>query len=250
MPIVVKNSVDTLALLSGHTIKITDKVVYRQPTLQDVINFGEREYYQILSNMTAIPSDMKSLLWDAGIDWMEFSDMELFFALTNRMSKEMTEIFFPNLDFTKFILVKTEQEDIIMYDKVHDIKIDMYVFAKMQDCLCKSHGIKKKVERAGNKFTKQILIDEDRQNRERDRGKEFKSNLYGLVSAMVNYAGFKYDYKDVWNLTMFQFMDAVQRCTLIDSTNHLLNGVYAGTVDAKKVKNDKFNWMREILEDD
>jgi len=50
-------------------------------------------------------------------------------------------------------------------------------------------------------------------------------------------------------LTMFQFMDAVQRARLIDSTNHLLNGVYAGTIDSKKIKNEKFNWMREIREE-
>jgi len=238
--------VDTLALLSGKSIKITDKITFTQPSLQDVIRFGEKEYYQILSNLTAIPSDMKSLLWDAGIDWMEFKDIELFYTLSRQIDKEKTSIFFPNIDFSKFMLVQNENNDILMYDREHDIKIDVYVFAKMQNCLCKTHGIKKKIERAGNKYTKQILIDEDRQNRELNKDKEFKSNLYGLVSAMVNYSGFKYGYKDVWDLKMFQFMDAVQRARLIDSTNHLLNGVYAGTIDSKKIKNDKFNWMREI----
>ena len=48
---------------------------------------------------------------------------------------------------------------------------------------------------------------------------------------------------------MFQFMDAVQRSTVIDSTNHLLNGIYAGTVDSKKIRNEKLNWMREIREE-
>ena len=240
--------VDTLSLLSGKSIQITDKIAYVQPTLQDVIRFGEKEYYHILSNLTAIPSDMKSILWDVGIDWMEFEDIQLFQALSSQMPMEKTEIFFPNVDFTKFIMVKNEADDLIMYSQPQNIIIDKYVFAKMQDCLCKSHGIKKKVEKAGNKYTKQILIDEDRQKRELD--KEFKSNLYGLVSAMVNYSGFKYGYKDVWDLSMFQFMDAVQRARLIDSTNHLLNGVYAGTIDTKKIKNEKFNWMREIHEDD
>ena len=241
--------IDTLSLLSGKSVRITDKITYAQPTLQDVIKFGEREYYHILSNLTAIPSDMKSILWDIGIDWMEFSDIELFYALASQIPQEKTNIFFPNIDFSKFILIETENCGKILYDRTNDIKIDFFVFAKMQDCLCKSHGIKKKVEKAGNKYTKQVLIDEDRQNRELNKDKEFKSNLYGLVSAMVNYSGFKYGYKDVWDLTMFQFMDAVQRARLIDSTNHLLNGVYAGTIDSKKIKNDKFNWMREIKED-
>ena len=241
--------IDTLSLLSGKSIKITDKITYTQPTLQDVIKFGEREYYHVLSNLTAIPSDMKSVLWDAGIDWMEFSDMELFYALASQMDINKTSIFFPNVDFKKFIMIKNEYGDFILYDQEDDIKIDKLIFYKMQDCLCKSHAIKKKVEKAGNKYTKQILIEEDRQNRELNKDKEFKSNLFGLVSAMVNYSGFKYGYKDVWGLTMFQFMDAVQRARLIDNTNHLLNGVYAGTIDSKKIKNEKFNWMREIRED-
>ena len=242
-------TIDTLSLLSGKTVKITDKIEYSQPKLFDVIRFGEKEYYQILSSLTAIPSDMKSILWDAGIDWMEFSDMELFFAMTKQMSVDQTSIFFPNVDFSTFDLIKTKDNDLIMYSQDQGIIIDKFVFAKMQDCLCKSHGIKKKVEKAGNKYTKQILIEEDRANREKNKDKEFHSNLYGLVSAMVNYSGFKYNYDTVWELTMFRFMDAVQRARLIDSTNHLLNGVYAGTVDSKKIKNEKFNWMREVRED-
>lgn len=243
-------NVDTLALLSGKQIRITDKIVYAQPTLQDVIRHGEEDYYRVLSNLTAIPSDMKSVLWDAGIDWMDFSDMELFYALVSQIPYEKTRIFFPDVDFSKFILVKDQNNDLAMYSRSQDIKIDLYVFKKMQDCLCKSHGIKKKVEKAGNKYTKQILIDEDRQNRKLNKDKEFKSSLYGLISAMVNYAGFKYSYKDVWDLTMFQFMDAVQRSRLIDNTNHLLNGVYAGTIDSKKIRSEKFNWMREIHDGD
>ena len=239
-------AIDTLALLSGKQVKITDKIIYSQPKLFDVIKFGEQEYYQILSNMTAIPSDMKSVLWDAGIDWMEFSDMELFYAMTQNMPIEKTSMFFPEVDFSTFELIKNQNDDLAMYSSKQDIIIDQFIFAKMQSCLCKSHGIKKKVERAGNQLTKRILIDEDRQNREYNKNKPFKSNLYGLISAMVNYAGFKYNYDTVWDLTMFQFMDAVQRARLIDSTNHLLNGVYAGTVDSKKIKNEKFNWMREV----
>lgn len=239
-------TVDTLALLSGKSINITDKLSYRQPTLQDVIRFGELEYYQVLSNLTAIPSDMKSILWDAGIDWMEFDDMELFYALSRQIPKSKTSIFFPEIDFQQTVILKDETGRIIIYDPTSDIKIDFFVFHKMQDCLCKSNGIKKKVEKAGNIYTKKVLVEEDRENRERNKGKEFKSNLFGLVSALVNYSGFKYGYKDIWELTMFQFMDAVQRTRLIDSTNHLLNGVYAGTIDGKKIRNEKFNWMREI----
>ena len=241
--------IDVLRLLNGKPIKITSKIEFRQPILNEVVEFGERKYYQILSNLTAIPSDMKSLLWDSGIDWMELPDIELFYSLTKEMNSEESSIFFPNINFTKFILIKNDNNEVLMYNKEEDIRIDNFVYKKMQDCLCKSHGIKKKVEYAGNKYTKKVLIDEDRQNRELNKNKEFKSNLFGLVSGMVNYSGFKYNYDTVWNLTMFQFMDAVNRAKIIDSTTHLLNGVYAGTVDAKKIKSNKFDWTREIKEE-
>lgn len=240
------NKVDTLTLLSGEPIEITSKIKYVQPKLKTVIELGEKEYYMALNNLTAIPSDMKSILWDVGIDWMEFSDIELFYALSKQIDKKITEAFFPNIDFSKFMLVKNEFDDLLMYDQENDIKIDFFVFNKMQECLCKSHAIKKKIERAGNKYTKQVLIDEDRKNREINKDKPFESKLHGLVSGMVNYSGFKYDYQTVWNLTMYQFMDAVQRVRLIDSTNHLLNGLYAGTVDGKKIRSEKYDWTREI----
>lgn len=240
--------IDSLQLLSGKPIQITSKIEFHQPLLKDVIDVGEQKYYQILSNLTAIPSDMKSVLWDIGIDWMELDDIELFASLSKGESMENTSLFFPNVDFTKFVLLKNEYGEKLMYNREQDIKIDILVFKKMQECLCKSHGIKKKVEIAGNKYTKRVLIDEDRQNRELNKDKEFKSNLFGFVSGLVNYSGFKYNYSSVWDLTMFQFMDAVNRSRTIDTTNHLLNGIYAGTVDSKKIKNEKMDWMREIKE--
>ena len=98
--------VDSLTLLAGNPVKITDKITFNQAKLMSVIQFGEKQYYQMLNDLTAIPSDLKSVLWDAGIDWMEFSDLELFYALSRRIEPAKTEIFFPNVDFSKFILVK------------------------------------------------------------------------------------------------------------------------------------------------
>lgn len=197
-----------------------------------------------------IPSDIKSILWDAKIDWMELSDIELFYMLTRNLSVSKTKPFFGNVDFSKFILIKRDDGTFMMYDQKNDIKIDFYIHMKMQKCLCQANFIKKKVERAGNKYTKMILIEEDREKRKLQQDKEFKSNLYGLVSALVNYPGFKYNYSTVWDLTMYQFMDAVKRTRIIDSTNHLMMGIYTGNIDSKKIQKNKMDWMRELHNDD
>lgn len=240
--------VDALKLLTGESIRITDKITFNQPKLRSVAEFGEEKYYSILATLTRIPSDMKSTLWDAGIDWMEISDMELFHTLVRELPQDSTEIFFPGVSFKEAKLIQTEDGERFMYCPDSDAKIDFFAFMRMQECLCKSHGIKKKIEKAGNKYTKQVLIDEDRQKKALNANKEFESSLIGPVSALVNYSGFKYDYSTIWDLTMFQFMDALQRCRLFESVNHLLNGIYAGTVDAKKIKNEKLDWTREVRE--
>lgn len=240
--------IDKLKLLSGEPIRITDKIIYGQPKIKAVAEFGEEKYYEALATLTRIPSDIKSTLWDNGIDWMEISDLELFFMFVKTLPVENTAIFFPGIDFTDAILALDENEEKFIYCRKSDVKIDFFVHMKMQECLCKSHGIKKKVEKAGNKYTKQVLIDEDRQKRALNANKEFESNLIGPISALVNYPGFKYDYSTVWDLTMYQFMDALQRCRLFESINHLLNGIYAGTVDSKKIKNEKLDWTREVCD--
>lgn len=242
----VERNIDALTLLSGKDINVTSKITFVQPSLRDVIANTEKVYYEVLRNLTAIPSDMKSVLFDVGIDWEELSDFELFYMLTRALNKAQSEIFFRGVDFSKFALVKNQYGDILMYDKENDVKIDLYGYKRIQECLCKTHGIVKKPEFAGTKLTKAVLIEEDRQKRRMASNDEFKSQLVDLVSSMVNYAGFKYDYSSVWDMKMYQFMDAVHRSRMFESTSHLLNGVYFGNVDTSKIKDEKFNWMREM----
>ena len=221
----------------------------RQSTVGDVINLGEEKYFHILSSMTAIPSDAKSVLWDAGIDWEELSDLEFFAMMVGLLSKEETQIFIPNVDFSKFSLYKREDGDIVFADKVNCIVIDMMVHRKILDYLCTIHKIKKKPEKAGSALTKQWLIDEDRDRRKMEaakKGKPFESSLMPLVSSMVNHEGFKYGYKEVRDLPFGQFMDAAARVQLIASTDKLISGIYAGTIDGKKIGKSQLDWTRAI----
>ena len=72
-------------------------------------------------------------------------------------------------------------------------------------------GLKKNLEVAGNKYTKQILIDEARLLQERNKDKPYQSNLVPLISAMVNSAEFKYNHSNVYDLPIYVFMDSVKR---------------------------------------
>ena len=65
---------DELKMYFGEDYWVTNKIKIMQPTIGDIVEWGEREYYSMIHVLTCIPSDMKSQLEDIGINYMEISD--------------------------------------------------------------------------------------------------------------------------------------------------------------------------------
>ena len=242
--------IDTSRLLFSDEYEVTQKISVRHSTVGDVLRLGERRYFHILHTLTSIPSDEKWLLHTKGINWMDISDLEFFAMLAPSLKPEDSQIFFPGLDFSKFRLYKQDDGLLLFADKANGITIDKFSHMKMMECLCTIHKIKKKVEIAGNEHTRQVLLEDDKLRYERALAKadmqEYKSTLVPLISALINREGFKYNYNTVGELRFGQFLDAAARVQMIVATDQLIQGVYAGNVDAKKLDKKKFDWTREI----
>lgn len=240
-------AIDPALLLFSDSLQITEHISVRHATLGEVIRFKQR-YFRTLSVLTAIPSDEKYLLHVKGIDWMEITDLEFFSMMVKALPVEDSQIFLPGIDFSKFELYRREDGEILFSDKDAGITFDFRSHKMMADCLCKIHKIKKKVEKAGNAYTKQILIDEDKEKKERLAAKrtDSESSLVSLISSLVNRDGFKYDYQTVMDMRYGQFMDAAARLQLIVATDQLIQGIYAGNVDSSKIDKKRLDWTRNI----
>ena len=237
--------VDALQLYFGDDYIINDYIKIIQPTIGKVVDYGEAQYFSTVHTITAIPSDMKSQLWDLGLDWCEVDDFELFMMLVQTLTPDRTSILFGDLDFSKLKPYKNNQNgDIVLADKETGIVIDKMIYLRIVNYLRKLHNIKPKVEKAANKMTKKILIEEDRQRILYAKDKPFKSYLLPLISAIKVKQGYTKDY--VRNMGLYEFFDDVSRAQIIDQANHLLNGAYCGMADLKKVPKQDFNWMREL----
>ena len=123
----------------------------------------------------------------------------------------------------------------------------MLIYERIVNYLRKVHGLKKKVEHAGNKYTKKILIDEDRMRIEANKNKLYKSFLTPLISSVKCRMGYTKDY--VRNMQVFEFFDDVQRLNVINNADALLRGMYSGMIDTKKINKQELNWMRELDKD-
>ena len=242
-------NVDPLKLYFGDPYVINQYITIYQPTIGDIIDYGEREYYSMIQTLTAIPSDMKSQLWDMEprLDWTQVEDFQLFMMLSRCLSQKQTEIVLGDIDLQRMQPRENLQNgEPVLYDPITGAIIDELAYKTMSAYLCKLHNLTKKVEKAGNKFTKQVLIDEDRQKREYAATQPYKSFLMPLVSSIKVRQGYTRDY--IRNMGLYEFFDDVNRSQIIVNTDSLLSGAYSGMMDTSKIKKSQFNWMREIGE--
>ena len=236
---------DELGMYFCEPYKVNDYITITLPTIGDIIEYGEKEYYTMIHALVCIPSDMKSQLYDMGIDYEEISDFELFAITTKGLTKEKTNIIFGDLDFsTMDFIINQDNKDFILRDKNTGAIIDKLAYMKIVEYLRKAHSITPKIEKAANKRTKKILIQLDRERIEKSKNEPYKSQLKPLISAMMRYPGFKYKSKELKECGLYEFMDTVNGAQIYISATSLIQGSYSGMIDTSKIKKKEFNWMR------
>ena len=301
-------SFDKLALLFMEDYEVKG-IKVSQPTIGDILRVGESNFYQALSPFLYNSTSIRVMLWEAGIDWCNVKDIEVFDILNNiqKQNKKLTntvisndtfnekdtitckrskiskikswflrlfkknknteeskninnsvlekenfplKILFKNIDITDFKLYKEKEtvdseEKLCLYSPQYDIKLYEEDYMQIAEYIREMLNIHPKVEKAKGKTAKRWMIDEDKMNA-LHRDEKNTSTLLPLVSACVNHPGFKYKLQELREVGIYQFMDAVQRLQIYESSRALLQGSYSGFCDTSKVPQDNFNFMRNI----
>lgn len=244
---------DRLKMYFGepYTIKCEmGEVLIIQPTIGNILEFGEKQFYSMLNTFISNPTSYRLQLWDMGVDWNKISDYELFCTLIKGVNKQATSLLFGDVNFQLFELYKKKEVDgseaFTLYNQTQNIEIDEDNYKHIAEYLRLMFNICPKVEKAKGKATKEAIIEEERANLERDKDKNSKSMLLPLVSSCVNHPGFKYKLNELRDMGIVQFMDSVQRLQIYESTSALNSGMYSGMCDLSKVDKKLFNFMRDI----
>lgn len=238
-------SVDPLQLYMGYDYTINDKIRILQPTMRDITNMGEQDYFMMVHTLCATPTDMKVKLWDIGIDWNEIEDFDLFIMLSRSMTKDQTSILLGDIDLSQMKLYKSmENGNLVLADPESKIKIDKLIYQRIVTYIRKMHNITPTVKHAKNKFTKEAMIEYDRQQMAANAMKEYKSFFVPVISALQCRMGWTKEY--ILNMGVVEYFEVVARMQMINNADHLLSGVYAGTVDIKKINKQDLNWLKEI----
>lgn len=271
--------VDDLKIYRGSDIPITDKIIVMQPTIDQIIEFGEKKYFQSVYTLTGVGADFKWQLWDYfNVDYTTIDDFDLFKLLIAKVlsskkhihkqlmehqdeyeeqlkdisEEELTEMLVNpislilNIDFADFEEYESDKNhETILYDKEHDITIDRFVYAKIVDAVRKIHGLKRNNQLPANDITKMFLIDDAREEAMMNSNKEYKSVLKPLISALVVKTG-QLGSESIWNTKVNMFFDSIKRINKIQDAELLLQGAYSGFASLKGVDKDRLNWAGDI----
>ncbi len=272
--------VDDLKIYRGSDIAITDKIIVTQPTIDQIIEFGEKRYFQAVHCLTGVGADFKWQLWDYfGIDYTQIDDYELFkkmicgsLSSKKYIYKELTEnrekyaeqinniseeeleemlinplsLILKDIDLADFQEYESDKSpETILYDKEHDITIDRFVYARIVDAVRKIHGFKRNNQIPANEITKMDLIDDARDEAMMSAQKPYKSVLKPLISALAVKTG-QLGSDSIWNTKINMFFDSIKRIGKIQDAELLLQGAYSGFASLKDVDKSRLDWAGDI----
>lgn len=238
---------DKLKLYYGEDYKVNDFITIHQPTIQDMIDYGENEIYSSMSPFLANSTTYRLSLWDAGIDWCKIDDYQFFCLTRSLINHDSVKCIFGDLNINQLQQAIFEDK-IVFTNESEEIVIDEETYLHMAEYLRFMFNSYPKTEKTKGKSNKQDLILEDRieRNRKLREKEENSSSLLSMISFCLNHPGFKYKKEELRNVCLVEFMDSVQRLNIYESTSALYKGMYSGFMDTKKINKNDLNFMREI----
>ena len=208
---------DELKMYFGEKYWVTDDIYIKIPTIGEILEFGDSEFYSIVSTLCANTTSFRLQLSKIGKDWNKMSDFELFTVLIKNLTPDQTGLLFGdlNLSWFEYFYNKITETYILAYvprdekgnpcevNEDDIIIIDELIYTKIVRYLRTIFNIHPKVEFAKNKATKEAMLWEDQMNIDAEKSKnddkKNKSFLLPLISSMVNHPGFKRN----WNLSIY-----------------------------------------------
>lgn len=240
--------VDELKLYFGDDIKITEGVVIKSPTIGDIVDYGEKEYFSMAQTLTATPSSFKAQLDDMKLDWEKVTDWQLFIMLSQSLSQKSTELLLGDLDLTTLKpYAMNDGEDVVLSNEDHSVVINEIMYNVMMENVRKMHGFSKQVDKSQNARTHKVLIDLARQDAKNAQNKPNKSFLLPLVSALQGRQGYTKEY--IRNMGITEFMNQISRVQTIVQADAALGGMYSGFCDTRKMDKTILDWTRDLTEE-
>lgn len=236
---------NTQSLLRTNHYRINDTISIYVPTVGEIYDYGESEYYDIVQLLTSVPYDLMVQFDDMGVDYETISEYQLFLMMLESfmLKKKDLSIVFGSLNINSLRFKESENGEKKLVNSKGETVIDKLIQYEISAAIRKIHFWTKTDKRAGNKEAKQYLIDRNRLKQKRAAKKKKSSFLDESIIKMVNTEEFKYNYESCMDLSIYKFNASLQQIPKKKNWEQTITGAYFGSVDLSKLNIDKLHWM-------
>ena len=253
---------DTSYLIRGKSFKFSDYITIHNPTVGEVLEFGEAKYDSLISRITSVPWDKKTRLWfyENGMDFENINAFDYFCMQVSSLTVDESRIIFGDLNFLELELLKDSSNE--TYLRQGDILIDNLSYEVISDFIRKINYISlpekpKYGSEHAKKYRLGIELDKLKSDIRNSKNiNKSESSLLLSISGLVNSPGGNYTYGNVMDLKISQFHDAVLRKQRIKHSDEFLTDYYAGIACAsayggKSIMEDKnqeeIDWLGSLF---
>ena len=230
-------------ILYADKYPVNEHISVQIPSVGEILD-DENNYYNMISLITSTPYDMMVQLDEAGIDFTELNDYELFLLLFNSLKLQDTSMLFGTLDITQFVAAINEQNNtVVLKDTENGFIIDQLIHSQICGAVRKIHHLERNRRKPANGEAKKYLLQRAREKMRRRGRRVEDSQLEQLIIALTNTEQFKYGYDETRKLSIYQFNESLHQIIKKIDFDNKMHGVYAGTINAKNMSQDDFNWL-------
>lgn len=233
----------TINLLYKKEYIINEFIKISIPKVGEILD-NEDAYYGLVALLTAMPIDMMVQLDDIGIDFTTINEYDLFLLLFRTLQDRDTSMVFGELDLKPFRTAINEQNgNIVLINEKTGVTIDRAIHGQIANALRVIHHLEKNRRKPANGEAKEYMLKRARDKMRRKRNTSTRSQLEDLIVALVNTEQFHYGFEGTRELSIYQFNESVRQVIKKIDYDNKMHGVYAGTVSAKDLSQDDFNWL-------
>lgn len=226
-------------------IRLTDKVIFHVPTIEEVYNIGFEKYMQNVGLLTSVGMDLPLILDEMGEDFSTIDDFYLFCKyIAPSVSEDCANLLLPNLPLnTSGFVLDGNGECLALISNEKELLMTREIYDAIMFCLRFTHKRKRNdIIVRGVVAKEAYLEDAYYESLSKGTNDDDVPTFEDLISTMVNDSGFLYNYDTVFDMKIIHFLDAVYRSKQIHNTNLLLQSGYSGFgVDLKKINQKELN---------
>ncbi len=238
--------INEMLLLKGAPFKIVENLSVKNPTIDEILDFGEENYYKALGLFCSTPFDYLVELADKGIDWTEKTNYDIFLLTYSKelFQKEINWLF--DGDYLFELGVNESNGERVVFDSKNDVVIDRLVYEQISSFL-KRINFRSEIPEftPANQFAKEMIIEQKRKELKRalKRPPKIESHLATLISFLLwnNTNGMSIE--DIFKLNIYQLHDGIKRLQKTEHYRNIMLGYYTGNISGKDIKFDSIDWM-------